>query len=820
MLIAFKDSVYVYFFLILAVWGCRSNESQYSRDSSLFQFVKNGNSLEANDPHFEEFKYIKSLSDYKDLQSQTKLIIDYQNKDFEHVTQKSELEYLGLRNAFLQAFISDSIILEIKRKIEELDTKHFEDQWYRSKYVGLYLSRRIDDIDQAFYSSEVNYHISNNLSRFGNEKGELLNFNLRKPYFVNLLRNGKATEAFFNCQIEKLGAHTLFDSVNRDLLNAYKLAELGDSKGALALLNKRKLNLEWSMAKNWMLLHGALEVSSNPVRSRELFEETYALFDNVDCHYIKIIPVLYLMLLADSTDELEKEISKLEDLYPCHLEIGSYAEFIGIDFYMDNPFFKSTAEERIKSLNRREELANRIWTGDKSFHIQDLYASLAIKKLAVYKSSKSLLDETSPLDIISLFAETKAIELKRKRYADADFLLSEDQRVKQDRINEILQLTNEFQDTSYDGDPIYIELYPLLLEQKEWEAEYRKTQEIKRAADTLDLSTISKLNTHSVLEFIKYEDAYWYYFLHNDEISIHTAEANTIDSLILALQDGLENRSSLEQTQDELRAALFAEITFESEQVLILPDGQLSNLPFELLLPYTDIHYHFDAAEYSQYDTLQLEPDILICSYSDDETINSTGKLRYPELAIGWKEAQEIEQIFGPENSQLVAGAQFTKATLDQTAKFPILHFSTHASSDQEKRLDNYLLVRDASGEAQRMYSYEIESLPDVPSVVVLSACETGTGVHRHGAGTFSISRAFFQQGSEAVVKTLWQVNEQATFRFMSQLYKFWLSGLSLDEAIAATKKSIQSDSLYSHPYYWAGFILEGNPYIKLSTIQ
>jgi len=102
------------------------------------------------------------------------------------------------------------------------------------------------------------------------------------------------------------------------------------------------------------------------------------------------------------------------------------------------------------------------------------------------------------------------------------------------------------------------------------------------------------------------------------------------------------------------------------------------------------------------------------------------------------------------------------------------------------------------------------------PKVICISACETGIGVHEYGAGVFSLSRSFIDNGGEAVISTLWKINEKATKEFMVLFYENWNSGLRLYDAIKRTQESFKHHKKYSHPYYWAGFVLEGNPTITL----
>ena len=118
--------------------------------------------------------------------------------------------------------------------------------------------------------------------------------------------------------------------------------------------------------------------------------------------------------------------------------------------------------------------------------------------------------------------------------------------------------------------------------------------------------------------------------------------------------------------------------------------------------------------------------------------------------------------------------------------------------------------------------------------LVVLSACQTGTGKVRNGKGVFSLQRAFHVGGSRTVVATLWSIPDQPTQVLMERFYtnmwqkkmgKFdalkeaqqWMlregrshpgvrRGLDLEEVPLPGKKDGRLP-----PYSWAGFVLSGD---------
>ncbi len=93
--------------------------------------------------------------------------------------------------------------------------------------------------------------------------------------------------------------------------------------------------------------------------------------------------------------------------------------------------------------------------------------------------------------------------------------------------------------------------------------------------------------------------------------------------------------------------------------------------------------------------------------------------------------------------------------------------------------------------------------------LVVLSACNTGTGEMADGEGVLALPRGFILSGVPNVFSTLWEVNDEKTKDLMTAFYKYLLERNNISEALRVAKlKTIDKGFL---PLDWAGIVLTGS---------
>jgi CHAT domain-containing protein len=153
-----------------------------------------------------------------------------------------------------------------------------------------------------------------------------------------------------------------------------------------------------------------------------------------------------------------------------------------------------------------------------------------------------------------------------------------------------------------------------------------------------------------------------------------------------------------------------------------------------------------------------------------------------------------------------------------------ILHFATHSFLDKENPESSGIVLTmvDRNGAARNgvMPLHDIYNLDLSAQLTVLSACQTALGKDVKGEGLVGLTHSFISAGSKSVVASLWKVDDRATAALMTEFYRAMLhDGMPTAAALRAAKLKMMQDKRVSAPYYWAGFVLQGE-YTNRITVE
>ncbi len=271
------------------------------------------------------------------------------------------------------------------------------------------------------------------------------------------------------------------------------------------------------------------------------------------------------------------------------------------------------------------------------------------------------------------------------------------------------------------------------------------------------------------------------------------------------------------------------------KQLTVVPDGPLNYLPFETLLTYFP-------KSLGGFGSLPYLKNTYSISYAPSVNLLAEQFKKHPHPAYkpwggfaasypleGWQLPQRASRLYPlgknqdeiTQTASLIAGTAFVgpKATVENyrqyAGDFRTLHLAMHTLiDDQNPELSSFVFSPTSASE----YLLQTQGLYQIPlkaDMVVLSACQTGIGQWQRGEGVFNLARAFIFAGAKSQVVSLWQIPDAATAKIMAFFYQNLNQGLSKENALHQAKNQYLSQLAVpelAHPYYWAGFVLQGNP--------
>jgi CHAT domain-containing protein/tetratricopeptide (TPR) repeat protein len=202
----------------------------------------------------------------------------------------------------------------------------------------------------------------------------------------------------------------------------------------------------------------------------------------------------------------------------------------------------------------------------------------------------------------------------------------------------------------------------------------------------------------------------------------------------------------------------------------------------------------------------------------DQSSHHRIENFRLARLAHASEEADAISAV-APWGTTLVAkGFDANRETVlsVEVSRAQIVHFATHGFLDSEHpELSGIVLtMTDRSGANIN----GVMPLPDIygldlsAELTVLSACQTALGKDVKGEGLIGLTHSFMSAGSKSVVASLWNVDDRATAILMGYFYENMLQkGMTPSAALRSAKLKMIQDKQWNAPYYWAGFVLQGD---------
>jgi CHAT domain-containing protein len=381
--------------------------------------------------------------------------------------------------------------------------------------------------------------------------------------------------------------------------------------------------------------------------------------------------------------------------------------------------------------------------------------------------------------------------------------------------------------------------------------------EIQPLTSTESASLIPDSKT-ALLEFVVQENqAYLFVLTRNSKTSQATADLQ-VYKLNIKQQDLAdltrrfkERISSRSLGFQELAAQLYelllkpARAQLQNlKELVIVPDGVLWELPFQALVSAPKRFLIQDyAISYAPSLTVLKEMQALSAKRRKGnrqantllalgnpaigtQTVKQVSAVFMDEKLLPLPEAerqvQVLKRIYGSENSKVYIGAEASEERLKQEAgKYQILHLATHGILNDASPMYSHLVLSQHHGNASDdglLEAWEIMKLGLNADLVILSACDTARGRVGAGEGMIGLSWALFVAGSPTTVVSQWKVETESNTELMVAFHQNLKFNSNKAKEPSSKAKALQQAALklmknkkYSHPFYWAAFVIVGD---------
>jgi tetratricopeptide (TPR) repeat protein/CHAT domain-containing protein len=312
-------------------------------------------------------------------------------------------------------------------------------------------------------------------------------------------------------------------------------------------------------------------------------------------------------------------------------------------------------------------------------------------------------------------------------------------------------------------------------------------------------------------------------------------------------------RQSIRALCEQVWAPIEAVLPAKTSNVIISPDGQLSFVSFATLLRPNDqflgekysIRYVASGRDLLKTNKASTDPTTVVYANPD---FGTTAQARAPNTADPAlrdlemrdlrglslqplpgteSEAKALEERSGGRSIKTFLGAEATEEHLRGTNSPRILHLATHgfflpeaaspnapastrAASETVKLRITNPMHRSGLALAGAQTTLDAWSRGEVPPaqndgiltaeevgalkldgtwLVVLSACDTGSGEARAGEGVMGLRRGFVQAGAQNLLMTLWPISDQTTVQIMLDFYDAALRTNNAPQALADAQR-------------------------------
>src|SRR5258708_7757131 len=247
--------------------------------------------------------------------------------------------------------------------------------------------------------------------------------------------------------------------------------------------------------------------------------------------------------------------------------------------------------------------------------------------------------------------------------------------------------------------------------------------------------------------------------------------------------------------------------SIKSRHLILVPHEELNSIPFQALQDPATGKYLGETF------AISYAPSATILANLEDKSSLPRGRLLAvadPSIHEASDEVYAIAKLYAG-RSKVVAREAASKSDVKTwMSGYDVVHLSVHGEFNGSDPLLSYLQFKEAMPDNGRLTAAEMFGLSlQKNTLVVLSACETGRVQATHSNEVLGMVRSLPYAGAGRLVLSSWEENAGSTRLWMETFYQ---QGQSSQPAEAARRAlvAVKSSPEYSHPFFWAPFVMTG----------
>lgn len=381
------------------------------------------------------------------------------------------------------------------------------------------------------------------------------------------------------------------------------------------------------------------------------------------------------------------------------------------------------------------------------------------------------------------------------------------------------------------------------------EVDYPQYYELRYSAKVNTVADIQKklLPDQIIIKYVLGKQNLYTFSIGQTYLRIHKTPTKQLNLSILT--ENIKSKDSFDvEASNKWRYSLYKSILqavinqlpSEPKSLIIIPDGLLWNIDFDLLIteetqstnpkkiPYLlkkyNTSYSYSASLFfpQKKDNNKTTKPLLAfshggkdASYKNKLPLSKLGKLRNNagELPGSVLELSALSNVIAGDYyfGNLASEKQFKKIA----SQYQILHLAVHGETNDQDPMSSKLFFYSQSDKTEdgKLHAFEIYNMNLNADLAILSACNTGAGEIIKGDGIISIGRAFAYAGVNSLLLTRREVSDAVAPEIMKVFYRELKKGKNKSEALRQAKLEflMNSNNISSNPFYWSSFYIIGD---------